>query len=272
MKIVSYNVLQGGFRKYGSKEKYPEKMDKIVGAVKAIRADFVSLVDVFRWHEIFSSEEIGKMFGYKNVYQISLEDTIKSKYRNEFGITVMTNLEVKSFEKCWLDTRNCIKTTLVYDDQEIEIFSVYLNNRAEDIRIDQTKKLLKLANINKPTIICGDLNAIKKGEVEGWAKVVVWMAGWLRPKWRREKKIVWDMMRGEVIGMMEKAGWIDSDKKAERTIPSGIDIKGIFGPFLRLDYIFYSDKLKLIKFEVVKGGVYEETSDHYPIVGEFDTK
>lgn len=44
-------------------------------ALKSIDADFIGLIDTFKWKETFSSNELSEKFGYKNVFHINMEDT-----------------------------------------------------------------------------------------------------------------------------------------------------------------------------------------------------
>ncbi|HEX8923748.1 MAG TPA: endonuclease/exonuclease/phosphatase family protein [Patescibacteria group bacterium] len=265
MKILSYNILAGGFKDYGSHADKPEKLDLMVKIISSVRADLVSLVDTFRWSEVFGEDELKRLFGYKKVIMYPLNRTMEDvKCKSE--IAVMTNLEAK-FEPIALVDRNAIKIPIINGKEETDFFTVYLNPKNEKKRIEEVEELMKYTDINKATIIGGDLNAIKKGEFKGWERLAVRVAGIL-PNYRAHLKTVTDMEKAQTIALLEKYGWIDSDLQHQATIPSKIVAAGLVKPFLRLDYFFHSPQIKVKRFEVLKGKDYDKLSDHYPILME----
>src|SRR3989344_2209161 len=74
MKITSYNLMSGGFNSYNSIDESPQRINLIRDAIKKSDADFVSLIDTFRWDQIYSVSRLRSMFNYPYVYFINLED------------------------------------------------------------------------------------------------------------------------------------------------------------------------------------------------------
>lgn len=53
MKIVSYNILGGGFGSYDEEGSRPERLEALVRAIKSVKADVVALIDTYRWKKNF---------------------------------------------------------------------------------------------------------------------------------------------------------------------------------------------------------------------------
>ena len=160
MKIMSYNVMSGGFDSYSSDFKITTRVDNLKKIITRTGADIVSLVDTFKWDEIYSIDKLKEMFGYSNAYCINLDDQRLRKIGHNNGITVFSGIDNVSFETISLRTRNCVKTTVKINEVEYDIFSLYLDDLSEDVRLEQIGHLVHYFEKNKPTVIVGDLNTI----------------------------------------------------------------------------------------------------------------
>lgn len=262
MRILSYNILSGGFRDYQENSKIPERLDKIIQAVKQSRANLVSLIDTYRWQDKYSPKEISEWFGYKYIYMTALDD---DRVRNEpHGMTVMTNIKGAKFETIKIHSRKIIKTTI----NKLEIFSVYLDTYEEEIRLKQLDALYRQINQNLSTILIGDFNAIDINEVDKAKKVIVKLFA----QFPQLEKISYirDMLKGTTIETIKSWGFKDADKRGVFTVPSKLSPIPLLNPVFRIDYAFVHPEIKVRKFEVLKGKVYDYTSDHYPIVVDID--
>ena len=85
--------MSGGFDKYGDYSNIPQRLDKLIEAVKNTKADLVSLIDTYRWTEVFKAGQLENIFGYQKVFGVELGDERLKQKGHENGITVMTNLE-----------------------------------------------------------------------------------------------------------------------------------------------------------------------------------
>jgi len=188
MEILSYNIMSGGLKDYSDMSNKPERLELLKETIVKEEADFVSLIDTHRWTEIYTVDDLKNIFGYKNAFLVKLDDERLIKKGHDNGITVLTNLEVKNFEKIRLFNRNAIKTEVVFEGKLVDIFSIYLDDMSEDIRLEQIKSLFKLIDKNKPTIFMGDLNTMDIDD-----KTVLPNLG------IELKNILKDMSRGEVI-------------------------------------------------------------------------
>ena len=265
MKLLSWNIYAGGYKDYEVYNRKPEKLDLIVKAIKEADADFVSLVDVNGWNRVFSNEELSRIFEYKHVFQVTIISGC------EIGITVMTNLELISFEKLLVSDRYCVKSRVKAGGKVIDVISMYLDNRDGKARLEQIRNILTKADSDIPTILCGDLNTIRKGELNWLMRLGINILG-LNPIWSYDAGVVNGMVKDRIIELLESSGFIDGDISRQKTIPSRTTIKGMFGPFLRLDYMFGNKHINVKKFEVIRNKLIDHISDHYPIIVEIEVE
>ncbi len=265
MRIASYNILSGGFSSYNYELEKPERIGLIKKAVKSLNADFIALIDTFRWDELYTNIEIASLFNYKTAYCINLEDKrLKVKGHNN-GITVLTNLPVQKFETVRIETRNAIKTTLAVDGKNVDIFSVYLDDMSEDLRVNQINALVRHVNPKKPTIITGDLNTIDADDLPAVSPLLKRFADENPQIYKGIKIIIDDMKQGKTINLMQKYGFIDSDENQRPTFPSILFPAKIDKPILRIDYALHTKDILIKNFKVSTGSLFDRSSDHYPI-------
>lgn len=268
MKILSYNIMSGGFSGYDYSVEYPQRLDVIKKVVATAGADIVSLIDTFRWDEIYTNDEIAKIFGYKNAYCINLNDERLRKLGHNNGITILSNLDDINFKTVSLGSRDCAQSEFFHNGQKIKLFSLYLDDLSENVRVDQLNNLGKHLGDKLKVIIMGDLNTISPRDSEETKKRINKFIT-KNPKFSFLKNQFMDMARAEVIKKLSSASFKDASKNSDCTAPTkltGLSEK----PLLRLDYCFYKN-LSIKDFKVLTGDIYEEASDHFPILIEFET-
>ena len=269
MKIMSYNILSGGFESYKDESPVPQRLDKLRAAVAEINADVVSFIDTYRWDEVMSEDKLKALFDYPHVYSVQLEDGRLALKGHDNGITVMCKNEV-IFEKIRLHNRNAIKSRIKNGDSDIELFSTYLDDESEEVRKKEVGELFKITDINKPTIIMGDLNTIDKGDLsQSTSDLMHLLANF--PKLKQMEPALREMEKGEVTALIKSMGLVDADEyNKRRTIPSKLFVVPTFNPILRLDYAFYNKLVHKVNFEVLRGPMFDYLSDHYPILLEIE--
>jgi len=253
MEFLSYNIMSGGFSDYGDIAKIPQRIDLLKEILCQQKADFVSLIDSYRWTEVFTRDDLQKMFGYKNVFMVKLDDERLIKKGHDNGITVMTNLEVSNFSEVRLFNRNAIKTELNVDGRKVDVFSIYLDDVSEDTRLEQIRSLFGLMG-NNPTVFMGDLNSM---DVDDKTKIPI-LGNILDTVFK-------DMLRGEVIKLINENGFVDTNLTRAKTVPTKLFPIKTNEPMARLDYIFYRGNIECKKFEVLSGEMFEKMSDHLPV-------
>ncbi len=261
LEILSWNILSGGFKDYGSPKKTPERIDGLASVIKEINPDIVSLVDTHRWTEVFTTEELKRIFGYPNVHMVKLEDQRLIEKGHDNGVAVLSQFPDAKIEAIWLVTRNAIKTRV----EGIDILSVYLDDLSEDTRIKQVQAILNLIDPNIPTIIMGDLNTFDKNDLDD-AKTNLDELGQRYPgPMKSMEASLNEMKRGEVTQLLKDNGFTDLGKDAGATVPAKLFPLPVEKPVIRLDYAFGNNRVKLEDFRVLTDPKFGNLSDHYPI-------
>jgi len=265
MKVASYNVMSGGFNSYNYEDKKPQRLNLLVEAVKQLNADFVSLIDTFRWDDIYSENDLKSLFGYKHVFCINLEDSRLQKLGHNTGITVMTNEKVVEIQKIRLNTRNGIKSTISKNDKKVDLFSIYLDDLLEETRIGQIKALLPLIDKKHPTILMGDWNTLMQKDVLEFMRIIEKAAHANPIAVKKMKPFFNEIQKGIVIKILEENGFHDLDTDSVTTVPTPLFGLKDLSSLARLDYIFGSDNISGSNFKVYKDNLFDMVSDHYPV-------
>ena len=255
-KLLSYNIMSGCFESYEQHSRLSNRFNLLATVLKNIDADFVGLIDTFKWRESFSEKELRKIFGYKNINIIDMEDTRVAK---NIGVTVMTNVDVREFNIVRAFNRNCIETRL----ENCYVYTVYLDDVSEDTRLSEIQSLLE--QIKYPALIHGDLNTFTREDLpkmESREKIFMHKNPKLSLKL---KSVVEDMKRGEVIDLIKSKGFKDGFDNYSPTMPTRLFPAQVTKPFIRVDYMLYSKGLKVESPQVYQGDLYDKVSDHFPI-------
>jgi len=264
MKVLSYNVMNGGYNSYSSKANTPERLDLLKKVITDIDADFIGLIDTFRWKEVFTPNDLRKHFGYRNVFCIDMDDTRVDK---RIGLTVLSKFDMQC-KQLRIYNRNCIKSTINRKGYEYTIFTAYLDDLSEDTRLLEIKSLLSQIT-RKNTVIMGDLNTFTKSDLEHIPKDV---QNYFRKEpdlYKDLKSAFQEMKRGEVVYLLQKEGFVNGMPTFQATAPSKLFPGDFDAPFVRIDYVFHSKDMQIKEAKVLKSGVLDRTSDHFPIYFEF---
>jgi len=259
--ILSWNILSGGFKSYEDPAKRPGRIDALVKAIKEVKPDVVSLVDTYRWTEVFNVEDLKNMFGYANAYSVKLNDKRLITKRHDNGITVFSQIPNTNMQPFWISTRNAVKTHV----GGIDLFSVYFDDLSEDARLKQTKAVLKLVDPNTLTIVIGDLNTIDGHDLSQTNVRLLELAQKFPKQMKYMENVFNEMKRGEITRMFENRGFIDLGKDKGNTVPAKLFPLPVEKPIARIDYAFANRKVKLEEFKVLTDENFGKLSDHYPI-------
>lgn len=261
IKILSWNILSGGFKDYGSPEKRPERIDDLVDVIKELNPDIVSLVDTHRWTEVFTPDELKQIFGYPHVQTVKLEDQRLMTKGHDNGIAVLSKSLNTKTTTVWLSTRNAIQTHV----EGIDIFSVYLDDVSEDTRIKQIQAVLELVDPNIPTIITGDLNTFDKRDLNETNSSLNELVQKYPEPMKSMEAALNEMKRGEVTQLLKDNGFIDLGKDSGPTVPAKLFPLPLEKPLIRLDYAFGNGRISLEDFKVLTDEKFGNLSDHYPV-------
>jgi len=270
-RLAEWNIQSGGFEGYDPTAETPQYLSDIKEGIQQLNAAFVSLIDTYRWEELYTPEELKKMFGYNHAFCINLEDNRLENLGHNNGITVLSNLDVKKFETVYIKTRNAVKTTLQVHEKPLDIFSVYLDDVREKTRLEQMGALLQHVTPDRRTIIIGDFNCISDRDVALIEKTMKTILQNLPQKMRTRFYSVKEKLahRG-AIRFLEAKGFIDAAVEREPTTPTH-KIYSIIPPFLRLDYAFCTSDIVVVSTDVVRGELFNRISDHFPLIVEIES-
>lgn len=276
MRIATYNIMSGGFNSYVSSIKSPERLEILRQAIGDIGADFVGLTDTFRWRQIYSRRDLEELFGFRHVYHINLDDRDKKHPdRKVIGITVLSNLPVEKFETVRIGTRNCLKAQLISGGKKLDIFTVYLTDLSESERLVQIQSLLGNIDKSQMTVLMGDFNAIDPSEratvEKNFQKFLDKNPSF---KKREDYKDYFvpafaELLKAQIVPLIERFGFQDSSIKGRAEATAWTKLSPFkLTSIARVDHIFTDRNAEVKGFLVLKNGIFEKASDHYPIMAE----
>jgi endonuclease/exonuclease/phosphatase family metal-dependent hydrolase len=266
-KLATYNVMSGGFDAYDPSLPAPQRLAKLQEAVRTINADLVGLTDTYRWHGLYSAEEVAAMFGYAHAALIDMRD---ERVDPQIGLCLLSNLPILKSRALRVATRDCLLATVEMEGKPVDVCLVYLDDLSEDTRIAQVTALLAGLSQN-PTIIMGDLNCVSPDQAPAFRAAL--------PGFRAANPAVSEpgnvdyfdkalagMARAEALAPIYKAGFREIAEGAGT--PTAITPLSKFGqaePVFPIDHIFAAPSIALTDFTAHTGTDFDQASDHYPI-------
>lgn len=251
LRVASYNILHGG----------EKRLNKIFKVIEEIDPDICSLQEL-----VGSSERIrlikNKASRLNYYFYIAFAN---SKY----NIAVLSKhpLKVKTIKKGFrhVAVNARVKSGLF---SELEFYFVHLSPVSEDLRIAEIERFKKQVGLSKKTILMGDFNSLSWRDPYNKDRLLKTFQKFGIKKYGIER------LRFDVIKKIESMGFVDGayylKSKFKPTTPtiSNKDINHIAK--IRIDYAFFSKDISNLvnKYKVVKSGVVEAASDHYPIIIE----
>lgn len=262
MNILSWNILSGGFKDYESNENRPPRIQEIAKVIGEIKPDIVCLIDTYRWTEVYTKEELKQLFGYPYIHSVKLDDKRLIAKGHDNGITVFSQVKNTSMKTIRLETRNAIHVQV----KDIDVFSVYLDDLNEDVRVKQVKALLKHIDPNTPTIIAGDLNTLDFDDIKKTDEHIKRLSQKFPGPMNNMEQSLNEMKRAKVTKLLKDNGFIDLGKNLGNTVPAKLFPLPVENPILRIDYAFTNRQIKLEEFKVLVDDAFGILSDHYPII------
>jgi endonuclease/exonuclease/phosphatase family metal-dependent hydrolase len=263
MRIATYNIMSGGFDSYTSTSRRPERLQQLKKVVALLNADFIALIDTFRWADELSLEFIRTEFDYQYVYSINMDD---DRVDNRIGLTILSKEPFKA-ETLRIHNRNCIKATFRQGTSTYTIYTTYLDDLSEDTRLLQIKPLI-LDTPSDKTIILGDLNTFSRIDGTFSPPHLNQHTPPQQDILNRMSHIVRDMSRCEITTLLEQNKYVDLMTDHTSTFPTALFPGGFPVPFLRLDYIFHTPDIHMVPLPIPQSDLWDTTSDHLPVYGK----
>jgi endonuclease/exonuclease/phosphatase family metal-dependent hydrolase len=267
--LLAWNIKSGGFNEYNQTQSFPEREAPIQEAIANFHQDgiidTVSLIDAYRWDELYVSEAgIAKHLGYQQARFTQLHDQRLEKiFGPGLGIVFATDKPIEQARQLDLGNRVGLGIILGIGKYGLQIANVYLDDLNEEVRVNQVKSLMNDLEPDLPTLIVGDLNTLRpnmKGANLGvkTQDLVVRSLAHILPRRSWLGIAVRGMNERQVIPVLESNGFRDADDVLKRpTVHARFPIFGV-------DYAFHNDQVTIGGFQVVSPR--NGASDHRAIL------
>lgn len=283
MYIASWNVQSGGFAAYDAGLKTAARQDSIQRVVRHLHHDIgvtaLVLCDTYRWAEFYGGNEgIARHLGYRTALYLDLNDQrLIDKHGPGISVVFATDLDVLGARIIWAHSRYVLEVVVQDEGKALRILAAYLDDLSEDVRLKQFSAIHNTvaAAGNIPTIIAGDLNALRGDLSQAHFKArwrdrlfrtLLPVLRLFRPKSELAVSAA-GMNQRRLITTVEAAGYTDGGHfSAQPTIGA----MGLPFPLICLDYIFANSFIRFRKFDVVPKRVHKNASDHAPVVAEIN--
>lgn len=257
--------MSGGFNGYDMAATEPQRLPLLQKAIHELQADVLGLIDTFRWHQLYSTDQLCRMFGYDYAFCINLDDKrLHNDQGEHIGLTLLSAVPLAEVKIVRLATRNAILARLA--DGDITIVLAYLDDLSETVRLTQVTAILSAIDVASPTIVMGDLNSFSQDVAARTQSVLDTFYAANPPLRSTLGPVTTDMQRGEVVAALRASGLRDADSLGIPTAPTRLFPAQSERQFLRIDYCFHSPSIEVTHFAVPTDAIFQEASDHLPIV------
>ena len=252
MKIMTYNILDGGIDSNGSRVEY------IIDTIKKEKPDFVAIQEAHNFdkneNELLRRVSDETRLPYYALSQGALED--------DQGRSHVVSLSRYPLQGEYLfpgSTFQCAALSVVIDSPlgKLSICNVHLHAHSEDERVRETEVVLSYQSKFDKYIILGDFNSLSRSD--NYDDLSAQEFGF------------YDLARFEATDILNRrhtdavAHIGVNDRSTHPTI--GISHRISKTP-IRIDYVFLTHSLssRIKNVMVVKTPTAEKASDHYPVV------
>lgn len=266
MRIVSYNIWDGGVNKAGG-----DRQEALFTILEKTKPDLLLLTeacgfsapdkDPFQtWRKRLGME--GEMIEAPSGFHLAL------LARKPCVISSVEAIHKQIFYHGCLSAE--VKTPL----GEVLILGVHLNPFDPQQRLSETRHIAREAHADRNVLLMGDFNSISPSdEIHD-------------SLWKLPRRILARHIRdtdhpkefdSRALSILEYAGFTDLFRKSNPEDPGWTIPTEVGSPFhtthMRLDYVFATDPMvkKLSKIEVLRTPETKTASDHFPLVCDFET-
>lgn len=260
IKVITYNIKNGFFdRDENDKlilnKKRQEVAQKII---KKENPEILIITEADFAERKYNPQNYKRIFKY--LHGVFVDKSLKER---GFGIGILSKYPIIESCKYALKKSRWIRTSIKIKDKIIHIDAIHpnpLNTITEKISL--FKKALK--NKKHPYILAGDFNSISPEDKYDKNKL---LKGFIRRfnNEREAKEVVNKILKKETIRLILKEGLIDTYKKKNKKWDYTYHTKLSGNSYMRIDYIFCSDDIKIVDSGIIKNILTEKASDHYPI-------
>lgn len=251
MKIMSFNVLEGGIDEEGSRIEYIKEV------IKEVSPDFLALQETNKFDEDNNTllEEVSGDIGLPH-YALS-PPGLPHKNGKQYHVVSLSRYPLKNIHM-FPDQpfQNGALLTLVDSPLgELAVCNVHLDAYSEDKRLKELKSILQYVSKHTNQILLGDFNSISSDDNYDIETL--------------EVEARFDVIEILKRNYVDIAFHLELDDRTTHPAPPNTDPD--FTKPIRIDYIFVSPSLapRIKDAAVIKTSTSERASDHYPIVVNF---
>jgi len=248
MKLVTFNILDGGVDRFGS------RLDFILGAINAAKPDFLALQETIAsdGDSLGLVQQISRNTGLQH-YALSRGPAQESTAQYQYRVASLSCYPLKRVVTLPDPPIKSAALHTVIDSPlgELSICNVHLDAYSEDIRLQQLEIILKLRPECGQQILLGDLNSVTSVDQYDPETLQV------EPRFD-----VVEQLKRDYVDVAAHVGLGDRD-----THPTPSSRNRTFTVPVRVDYILASHSLtaRIKSAAVIKTPDSEQASDHYPI-------
>jgi exodeoxyribonuclease-3 len=256
MKIMLYNLDHGGKEGDNLCARWPA----LIATIKNVNPDIGVLLECWSWEAEKEFKKFAAKLGYP-YYYLSVSNT-----KHHLGL--ISRIKPKKIKMHKKNFHHSVLQAQFAAPFDFTIFGIHLSPKAEDIRLQEAKRLIKLAQNASPAIITGDFNSLSPADCYNEKKLIT--------QFKKQNIIKFGngKLEKRVIGTMLRSGLVDIYKSHHRgqklhySVPSRCNKDQEHATKMRLDYAFVSKTLapRITASRIVKNQYSDRSSDHYPLL------
>jgi len=257
---MSYNIKNGFFDKDKNNKlrlnKIREKSAQKI--IKKENPEILIIAEADFAERKSNPQDYKRIFKYP--YGVFVDRPMIDRY---FGIGILSKYPIIQSYKYAPKKSRWIEASIKTKDKTIYVNAIHpspLNTLAEKINL--FKKVLK--NKKYPYILAGDFNSISPEDKYDKNKLLKAFIKKLNNR-KKAQAAVNNISKKETIRLLLKKGLIDTYKKKNKKWDYTYHTKLSGNNYMRIDYIFCSDGIKVVDSGIIKNILTEKASDHYPI-------
>lgn len=255
MRVMTYNILKGGFNDDGT-----DRFDALVNVIRAQAPDVLTLTECNHFERD----------GYRRFYAFERALGMRGLLGiapSGFHVAVFArNAQFVQHELTadWVQ-HAILRVDMVLEDRPLSVIAAHLCPFGGAIRLNEAQFVAGSAR-GEHVLLAGDLNALSPHDVSHYDP-----SSWSPRRRARHTLPVGGSLDTRAIEVLEDAGLIDLARKySTQFVPTALTPLRAFESHyhVRLDYLFATPALArtLRSVEVIRGGQADYASDHYPVV------
>ena len=257
MKIMTYNILNGGIDDKGSRIEY------IINVINKEKPDFLAIQEANNFDKN-NNELLKRISDETNLPYYILSPGALCDNKKRYHVVSLSRHPVREEHMFFSDAAvQSAALSVVIDSPlgELSICNVHLNARSENERLKEIKSILKFQSKYKNHIILGDFNAIFR--TNKYSDLTA------------REFTYYDLTHFYVTDLLKKS-YVDTLTNLNIKDRSTHPTSGVGHPIskspIRIDHVFITSLLSshIKSGSVIKTEISEIASDHYPVVVTLD--